>query len=202
MGVPAIPVPNSARVTIKGTLLGKPVSLNLWAQTTSGSVDDTKLATLALRVAVLQLVSFRGALSADYTSTVVEAQDYSTGPGSIQSSTFGNGHGFGGPSEPSLIALRLFADTTPPRSSHRSTVWVHSIPQERVIEDEIEHGYADGLAAGWSNLIVILPIFGWRYVAASLIDRGAPRSAGVVAPITSVSVASYQVAPRRGRMRP
>jgi hypothetical protein len=200
MPIPAIAVPDSARVTIRGTLHGSPASMSLWAQRTVPPVTSLNLLNLALRVAVLQRISFRNALSSDYHHIQVDAQDYSAGPGAIQTSTFATGDGLAGPGMPSNIALRLFNDTTPPRSSHRSTTWVPGIPISRVVDDQLDHSWADGMAIAWSNLVVNLPIFGWRYVAVSLIEGGLPRAVGLVFPITTISVASYTVAPRRKRL--
>lgn len=200
MPFPSIPVVNCARVTIRGALAGRPVSMSIWCRSLAPPITNVQLGTVAFRVAVLQYIAFKNGLSSDYSSVDVLAQDYSTGPGATEARTFLPGPGLAGRMEAASIALRLLNVTDPAAADHPSTNWVAGIPIEVITQDQFDHDWADGMALNWSNLIVNLPIFGWEFVTVSGYDAGAPRSAGQVDIITDVRVASYTVAPRRKRL--
>lgn len=200
MSFPTIPVADCARVAIRGALASRPVAMYIWCRCLAPPITAGLLGTLAFRVAVLQAIAFKNALSADYSSVAVEAQDYSSGPGAVEARSFLPGPGLAASMEPASIALRLLNVTSPVAQAHSSTNWVAGIPKGVIVGDQFNHDWADGMALNWSNLIVNLPIFGWQFVSVSGWLGGVPRTAGLVAEITDVRVATYTVAPRRKRL--
>jgi len=195
------PVLNSARADIQFTIGLSQVETSIWARKLVPPIDDASIAVLAFRVAVLMFVSGND-FASDCFCRQVTATDYSSGPGFSAISTFGSGPGLQPtPTRAASIALRLQNIVSPPRLAHRSYNFVPGVPDGQIIGNTINTDWADGRAANWTNLIVNLPLFGWRFVAVRRVVDGLVLPVGLTEDVVDVVVDSYEVTSVRMRLQ-
>jgi len=194
------PVLGCARADIQSTVAGRQVETSIWCQRISGGLSNSEVNTLAFRVAVLAGIS-RGSRSNDYFFRQVTATSYTTGPGTPQVRTFSPGPGLQPTAARSAgIALSLWNHTSPERSNHFSINYLPGVPDGQVVGNVIATAWADGEALNWTNFIVNLPIFGWRFVAVQRVSGGLVLSPAIVEPVVDVTVRTYNVKNRRMRL--
>lgn len=194
------PVLNSARVDIQFTIGASQVETSCWFRKRVPPIDEGSIDTLAFRVAVLMFVSGND-FASDCLCRQVTATDYSSGPGYSSVSTFGSGFGLQPtPVRAASIALRLQNLVAPPRAAHKSYNFVPGVPDGMVVGNTIDTDWANGRAANWTNLIVNLPLFGWRYVAVQRVVNGVVLPIGQTQDIVDVVVDTYEVRNIRKRL--
>lgn len=194
------PVPGCAQASIQSTVAGRQVETSIWCEKIVPPVTDGAVNNLAFRVAVLAGIA-RGSKSNDYFFRQVSARSFDSGPGIPQVRTFNAGPGLQPTSaKVASIALRLFNHVSPERLSHHSTNYLPGVPSGQVVGNTISTAWADGEALTWTNFIVNLPIFGWRFVAVQRVVGGVVLAMPIIKPVVDVTVYSYTVASLRMRL--
>lgn len=195
-----VPVPDVARFDARGTLGGVMVETSMFLRKLAPPITQASLDVEVGRVVLFWDFFITGQLASDLTMREVFAEDLSPGSTITSTRTVSVHHGFQGPSAPNHIAIRfkLLGPTLP--RAWQWNVRLFGVPVSKVVGNELDASWAEGLRVGIRDRYTLQGAFGWRWSAVSMVASGVPLAVGIPHDVTDLAVGSPVVAPMRRRL--
>lgn len=195
-----IPVPDVARVDVRGAVGGVPVETSFFYRALSPPVTLAKLTTLVTRTRS----DWQGAMIGQLASDVIwnEFHGVDLSPSSSLSLTLPHtfGSGFQGPSLPGSIAIRLLpVGPTLPRPWQWG-IRVFGVPESKVVGNRLDAVWAEAFRVLVRDRTTLMGAFGWRISVVQRVVGGVALAAGVPYDVTGWSLPSFKTAPMRRRL--
>src|SRR5215212_5794653 len=182
------PIPDTAEVFINWSVHGVQIQNVVFFRAFSPPVTQAKLDILRGRIDFAMRNNFKGILGAGVILRSIDCIDRSPTSG-LTSSILINSPTFNPvESHPSSIALGLKHWVFTPSDLHPSRTFISGIPENRVVGNELDPTWAEGVRALWSTNMGLPGSFGWRYVRVSLYFAGASRALGVTSDINGTEL--------------
>jgi len=198
-----VPVENTAKIVIQGSVDGQEVDNDLYFRHTTGVITQADLQSLATQMATWQGGSYNPILNVAYHGRVVKARALDFSFGFIaEASTVGSDGGVSGEAAPNNVTMAVKFNTNFAGRSFRGRNYVPVMTNSEITGNVIDSAFQAAVIAAYSELLpggVSQPP-GWEWVVVSLVTLGAPRVAGVFTGIVSVSVTDDIVDSQRRRL--
>lgn len=195
-----VPVPFGAQVEIRGTLHGSQVENVLWFR---GAVEWSAgaLGTLCTDVATAFTTEVLPVMSSDYTFREVyaTAQFSRTGPFSVAVSAGGITGGIASSARNAAESLCMKLLTENRGRSYRGRLYQMAIPSSQLDDSRWSEATLTTFVERWNNFRTLMSDLDRTWSVCSRYSGGAARAAGILTPITLVSVTDNVVDSQRRR---
>jgi len=196
-----IPVPNTARISVRATLFGQDIINVLWAKG-PGPISSAGLLNAATLVRNAYDADILPELSQDiaYQDVTARAMDTDSGPQVVLPWGEGNLGGEPIPSMSGNVAFVITHRTANIGRSYRGRTYLAGLPEASVANNQLDQTVADALAAGFNAIRTGLATANLTLCIVSLISGGAPRLEGVATPVTASLARNTRVDTQRRRL--
>lgn len=196
-----IPVPNAALVELRMLLDNQRIENTLWfdvgATPTAGD-----LAALASALKTWWTTSYAPFVVAGVTLTEVRATDQTSNTGAVASFTTGGpwSGGASGGAAPNNVAPCVTFRTAARGRTARGRNYVSGIQAGNIVGNTLNATIGSMIVAAYANLMTTSNTAGFTWCVASRFLNNAPRGAGILRPVTAVTMIDLTVDSQRRRL--
>lgn len=196
-----IPVPNTARVSVRATLFGQSIINVLWVRG-PGPLSAAGLLNAATLIRNGYDANILPELSQDiaYQDVTARAMDTDSGPQVVLPWGEGNLGGEPSASMSGNVAFCITHRTANIGRSYRGRTYLAGLPESMVANNNLDSAMASALADGFDTLRAGLLTANLTLCVVSLYSGGAPRAAGVATAITESLARDTRVDTQRRRL--
>ncbi len=195
-----IPVPDVARVDVRGAIDGKAVETSVFYRVLAPPITLSNLTTLVTRTRFDWQFSLIAQFGGDVVWNEFHGVDLTAGSSLELTLPHSFGISFQANTAPANIAIRLL-----PLGSSLPRPWqwgvrLFGVPVSKVTGDGLDHAWADAIKTLVRDRTTLMGAFGWRISVVQRVVGGVPLAVGVPYDVTDWRVATYEVAPMRRRL--
>lgn len=194
------PVPNVAHMRVEGQVDGQLTVNNLFFEISGGGITPVNLLGLAGAVADWVTGSLVPLVCDSWIGTQVVGRDLTTENGAVASVTVGQPGEVGTEAVPNNVAACVSFRTGFAGRSFHGRNYVAAIPNAQVTLNTIDSALLVAIVEAYTNLVGAGTFLaGWQWGVVSRVSAGAPRSAGIISPVTNVLFTTPYVRSMRSR---
>lgn len=199
--MPFVPVPNSARVSVRATLFGQSI-VNVLYVRGPGPISEAGLLNAATLVRNAYDANILPHLSNDilYQDVTARAMDTDSGPQVVLPWGEGNAGGQAVTSMPGNVAFCITHRTANIGRSYRGRTFLAGLTEADVGSNLLNAAVADELEDGFNSLRAGLLSANLVFCVVSLFSSGQPRAQGVATPVTTSVARDNRVDTQRRRL--
>jgi hypothetical protein len=197
-----IPVPTAAEVVIESTLLGQPVINVLNFKLNAGGNYTTATLTSLANIFLITFPATMGANFSDQLDLVeVRATDLSSASGPVVSlSPATPAYGvLTSPPLPGMVAVVITHRTASRGRSFRGRTYFGGLVEEDVTGNNVVAGRIASLLSNWAAVLSEAEAEGHQFGIVSRYTNNAPRTTGIITPVTSSAFRNTTVDSQRRR---